>query len=84
MSVVDVGKKSIEDYLFDVILRFQEGDEIVVIKGAGDFISKAVDVYNRLKERLGDSVELVNVEIGSERRGRRIRSFIAIKVKRKY
>jgi len=84
LSVVNVGKKPVEDYLFDVILRFQEGEDTVVIKGFGVFISKAVDVYNRLKERLGESIELMDVEIGSEKTGRRIKPFIAIKVKRKY
>lgn len=84
LSIVDVGRKPIDDYIFDIIIRFQEGEDVVVIKGYGDFISKAVDVYNRLKDRLGDSIELVNVEIGSERRGRRFRPFIAIHVKRRY
>lgn len=83
-QVVDIGRKPVDDYIFDIIVRFQEGEDVIVIKGYGDFISKAVDVYNRLRDRLQDSIELLNVEIGSERRGRRIRSFIAIRVKRKY
>jgi DNA-binding protein len=84
MSIVDIGRRPIDDYLFDIILRFQEGDDVVVIRGFGDFISKAVDVYNRLKDRLGEGIELVNVEIGSEKRGRRTKAYIAIHVRRKY
>jgi len=83
-SVIEIGRRPIDDYIFAIIVRFREGDDIVVIKGYGPFVSKAVDVYNRLVDRLGEGVELVNVEIGSEKRGRRIKSFIAISVKRKY
>ncbi len=82
--VVDIGRKPIDDYVFDIIVSFQEGIDVVEIRGYGGFISKAVDVYNALHDRLGESIELENVEIGSERRGGRIRSFISIRVRRKY
>ncbi len=83
-KIIDIGKKHIDDYIFDAIVSFNEGIDEIIIKGRGDFISKAVDVYRILKDKLGDSIELVNVEIGSERfRGRR-RSYIAIRVRRKY
>ncbi len=64
-NVVIIGKKSIPDYVLDVILKFNEGIDEVVIKGRGQMISKAVDVYNALKSRLGDSLELVSVNIDS-------------------
>lgn len=84
VHVVNVGKKSIRDYVFEVIVNFQEGVDKVVIKGYGRYISKAVDLYNVLKHRLGDSIEMENVEIGSENLGNRLRSFIEIRVTRKF
>ncbi|RLG81607.1 MAG: DNA-binding protein [Thermoprotei archaeon] len=83
-KTVDIGKKSIDDYIFEIIVSFQEGIDTVIIRGYGAHISKAVDIYNELYSRLGDSIELLNVEIGSERRGGRVKPFIAIHVKRKY
>ncbi|MET1160731.1 MAG: DNA-binding protein [Thermoprotei archaeon] len=83
-KVVDIGRKHVDDYVFEIIVSFQEGVDEVVIRGYGENISKAVDVYNELHDRLGESIELVNVEIGSEKRGGRTRSYIAIRVRRKY
>jgi len=83
IKIIDVSRKPITDYVFDAVVNFNQGIDEIIIKGRGDFISKAVDVYRILSERLGDSIEIVNVEIGSERfRGRR-RSYIAIHVRRK-
>jgi len=64
-----------------VSLRGLSDDEVVVIKGRGDFIEKAIDVYNEMKARMGDALKLVKVNIGSERVGRRIYPYIEIKVK---
>jgi Archaeal DNA-binding protein len=82
--LVNIGAKPVEDYVFETILMFQEGSSTVVLKGSGAFISKAVDVYNALVSRLGDSVELVKVDIGSNRFKGRFKSFIAITVRKKY
>lgn len=81
-NVVVIGKKSVANYVLASIVLFNQGVDEVVIKGRGEAITKAVDVYNALKSRLGDSLELVKVEIGSERSGRRLTSYIAIRVKR--
>ncbi len=84
IKVIDVSKRPISDYVFDAVVSFNQGIDEIIIKGRGDFISKAVDVYRYLAERLGDSIEIVNIDIGSEKfRGRR-RSYIAIRVRRKY
>ena len=83
-KTVDIGRKPVDDYIFEIIVSFQEGIDTIIIRGYGDYISKAVDVYNELYSRLGESIELENVEIGSERRGGRIKPYISIRVKRKY
>ena len=83
VKVLEIARKPLTDYVFDAVVSFNQGIDELIIKGRGDFISKAVDVYRVLSERLGDSIEIVNIEIGSERfRGRR-RSYIAIHIRRK-
>lgn len=81
-NVVVIGKKSVPDYVLEVILKFNEGIDEVVIKGRGQMISKAVDVYNALKSKLGDSLQLVSVNIDSDNIGGRLVSYIEIRVRR--
>lgn len=84
VHIVNVGRKPVRDYVFEVIVNFQEGVDKVVVKGYGRYISKAVDVYNRLKSRLGDSIDLDSVEINSEKRGVKLIPYIAISIVRRY
>jgi DNA-binding protein Alba len=76
--------KSIEDHVLDIIVMFNQGFDEVVIKGIGKEISRAVDIYNRLKERLGDGVQIVNIETGSEIKDKRRISYILLRLKRVY
>ncbi|MEM4732462.1 MAG: DNA-binding protein [Desulfurococcaceae archaeon] len=80
--VIVVGKKSISSYLIDVAVMFQEAST-VVLRGEGKFISKAVDLFNAIMFKMGESVELVDVSIGSNIVRGRIKPYIVIKVKRK-
>lgn len=80
--VIVIGKKSVNDYVLTAILLFNEGHDEIVIRGKGVNIGKAVDVYNALKDRLSDSLELVSITIDSETLGNRILPYIEIKVKR--
>jgi len=84
IKTIDVGRRPLEDYVFEAIVSFREGVNEIILKGRGDTISKAVDLYWRIKDRLGDSIELIEVKIGSERFRGRTRSFIAIRIRRKY
>lgn len=79
---VVVGKKRLSDYLIEIAVLFQEAG-IVVLRGEGRFISKAVDLYNVIKYKMGDSVELVNVSIGSSKTNGRVRPYIVIKIRRR-
>ncbi len=81
-NVVIVGKKPVSDYVLSIILLFNQGHDTVVIRAKGDAISKAVDVYNALKARLADSIELESVNIDSQEVGRRLIPMIEIRVKR--
>jgi len=78
-----VGRNDVSEYALRTIIALRETaeDEVVVIKGRGDNISKAVDVYNEVASRIGDALKVVSVNIGSDRVGRRKMSFIEIKLK---
>jgi DNA-binding protein len=82
-KTIDVGRKPLDEYVFEAIVSFREGINELVIKGRGLSISKAVDLYWRLKDRLGESIELVDVKIGSERFKGRMKSYIEMHVRRK-
>ena len=79
-----VSSKPIREYLINVAMFFQEGVDVVVIKGYGRFISRAVDLYNAIIDKMRDSVESQGVLIGSEIVQGRVKPYIVIKVKKRY
>ncbi|RLG89368.1 MAG: DNA-binding protein [Thermoprotei archaeon] len=81
--ILMIGKKNIRSYVLDIVMLFNQGMDKVIIVGRGPSINKAVNVYNALKARLGDALQLDGVEIGSEVRGHRLVSFIKITISRK-
>ena len=54
----------------------------MIIRGNGENIYRAVNLYNILKSRLGDGVRLLNVRIGSEKRGFKHVPYIEIEIER--
>jgi DNA-binding protein Alba len=82
VEIVVSRSKSVGDYVLDIITLFNQGFDEVKIKGLGREISKAVDVFNELKERLEGGIEVANVQIGTEKEKRRS-SYIVITVVRK-
>lgn len=79
---VSVGRRAISDYMASIAIIFNQGVKSVVIRGCGDNIHRAVNLYNALKSRLGDSIKLANVKIGSEKRGFKYVPYIEIEVER--
>lgn len=78
-----LGNRPLRNYLLDVVLALNRGVDNVEILGKGRHISRAVALYNLLHGRLGDSLHLDKVEIGSvHEKGRRI-SYIRIVVSRR-
>lgn len=78
--VMLVTKRPVNEQVLDAILSLRElkENEILAIKGRGDQISRAVDIYNELRRRLGSSLILEGVSIGSEKVGRKTLPFIEI------
>ncbi|PUA32405.1 MAG: hypothetical protein B7O98_07050 [Zestosphaera tikiterensis] len=81
---VTVGNKPLSNYIALVSTFLSQGVKEVVIRGKGENISKAVDLYNILHRRLGDYLKLTNVSIGTERVGGRAVSYIEITLQRTY
>jgi len=82
-KLILVNRTPLEELVLNVILTLRElkENEVLVLKGRGDYIPKAIDVYNEVKKRLGNALVLENVSIGSERVGRRTLSYIEISLK---
>jgi|MonGeyMetagenome_1017769.scaffolds.fasta_scaffold10496_2 DNA-binding protein Alba len=83
VEIVVSRTKSVSDYVLDIITLMNQGFDEVKIKGLGREISKAVDVYNSLKSRMENGVELKDVQIGTDKERKRT-SYILITVVRKY
>ncbi|MEM4717132.1 MAG: DNA-binding protein [Desulfurococcaceae archaeon] len=83
-KTIVVSARPLRDYLINIALLFQEGANIITIKGYGKFISKAVDLYNAIILRMKDSIELVGISIGTESIQGKSKPYIAIKVQRRY
>ncbi|MEM0361390.1 MAG: DNA-binding protein [Sulfolobales archaeon] len=82
-GTVSVGSRPLSDYVLSIIILFNQGVKKVVLKGKGGNISKAIAVYNAVKDRLGDSIRLEGIEIGSEYYDNRKRvSYIKISISR--
>ena len=80
-NTIVVGRRPRDDYVLSAIVLLNQGADYAIIRGQGELIYKAVDVYNALKERLGSSIRLEEVRIGSEKLGARRLSYIEIKVR---
>lgn len=83
-EVIIVGRERPYRYALDIIVRMNQGNDNITIVGKSKNIPKAVTVYNILRDRLGDALELRGVSIGSTyaARNRRI-SYIEIKISRR-
>lgn len=66
-NVIFIGKKSVMNYVLAVLLQFDVGNRVVVLRARGRAISKAVDVAQIVKRRLlGGRVEVTNCKIDTE------------------
>jgi DNA-binding protein Alba len=77
---ITVGDAPVDKYIFDAIVLFNSGVDEIEIVGRGRNIYKAVAVFNGLREKLGETLKVLEVEIGSEKRGRRKVPYIKIVV----
>ncbi|EZQ06785.1 MULTISPECIES: ribonuclease P subunit p25 family protein [Acidianus] len=76
--------RTVEEHVLDVLEVFNKGTQEVEIKGYGREIDKVADVYNAIKDRLGDGVSLEGTSIGSETKDRRRISYLLLRLKRIY
>jgi len=57
-DIVVVGRERSCRYVLDIIVRMNQGSNNITIVRRDKNISKAVTVYNILRDRLGDALEL--------------------------
>jgi len=81
---ISVGNKPLSEYLVSTAILFNQGIRKVTLRGRGENISKTVSLYNALKARMGDAIELRDVRIGSEEVRGKLISFIEIDLERIY
>jgi DNA-binding protein len=82
-----VGKKPIMAYVTGVVMQFNMGVKDVTIKARGQYISRAVDIAEVVRNRFMKDVQLGSINIGSDEfdgeNGRKVRiSTIEIKLMR--
>ncbi len=80
---VKVGSRDTEEYVLRVIAEIRHGANRIVISGYGNNVCKVAEVYNMLRDRLGNSIELVEGRIESVRVNRRRRPSLTIVVEYK-
>ncbi|AEB94587.1 MAG: DNA-binding protein [Metallosphaera sp.] len=83
-QVVVSRNKSIDEQVLDVISSFNQGIKDVELKGYGREIDRTVDIYNIIKEKLGDAVSLVDVTIGSEFKDKRRISYLLFRLRKSF
>jgi DNA-binding protein len=76
-SIVFIGKKPFMNYVTGVVMQFNSGIKEVTIKARGQYISRAVDVAEVVRNRFMQDVKLKDIKISSEEfegeEGRKVR-----------
>ncbi|MHA1595594.1 MAG: DNA-binding protein Alba [Candidatus Baldrarchaeia archaeon] len=65
-NVVFVGKKPLSSYILAAITQLNEGAKRIVLKARGRAISRAVDIAEILRKRLGFNLEVKDIKTGTE------------------
>lgn len=65
-NTVYIGKKASMNYVLAVVTQFNSGASEVTIKARGRAISKAVDVAEIVRNRFIKSVDVTDIQIGTE------------------
>jgi DNA-binding protein Alba len=82
VKTILLGNKPLKEYLVEAIVSLNREVDVIEIIGRGRNIYRAVNLYNALLMRIGDRVNLKDVEIGSILvRNRRV-SYIRIALQR--
>ncbi|QKQ99388.1 DNA-binding protein [Metallosphaera tengchongensis] len=74
--------KPINEQVLEIISSFNRGVNEVELKGYGREIDRTVDIFNILKEKLGNGVILDQVIIGSEFKDKRRISYLLFRLRK--
>lgn len=82
VKTILLGNKPLKDYLIEAIVSLNREADVIEIIARGRNIYRAVNLYNALLTRVGDRINLKDIEIGSILvRNRRV-SYIKIALQR--
>ncbi|MCC6061397.1 MAG: DNA-binding protein [Desulfurococcales archaeon] len=82
--MIIVGRESPMTYATEIILRLNQGVDRIILIGKGRNISKAAVIYNILRSKLRDAVNIDEITIGSiETQNRRLISYLAVIISRR-
>jgi DNA-binding protein Alba len=82
VKTILLGNKPLKEYLIEAVVSLNRDADVIEIIGRGRNIYRAVNLYNALLARVGDKVNLKDIEIGSILvRNRRV-SYIRIALQR--
>ena len=83
-TVVISDRRPLLDYVQSIVILFNQGFDKITVVGKGPNISRAVTVVNILKDKLGDSLVINDIEIGSTKERTRRISYIKIIISRQF
>ena len=83
-TVVISDRRPLLDYVQSIVILFNQGFDKIAVVGKGPNISRAVTVVNILKDKLGDSLVINDIEIGSTKERTRRISYIKIIISRQF
>ncbi len=83
-QIVVSSTKSVEDHVLEIITMMNQGTSEVEIKGFGREINKVVDIYNQLKDKLGEGIKLSETSIGSEVKDKKRISYLLLRITKAY
>ena len=80
-NAIYIGKKPLMSYALAVLLQFNAGNDVVILKARGRSISTAVDVAEVVKRRLfAGKADIKDVKIGTEVLGEDMRNVSTIEI----
>ena len=68
-NTIYVGKKGIMSYVLAVVTQFNSGAKTVSIQARGRSISRAVDVAEKIKNKIINEVKMGDIKIHTEELG---------------
>ncbi len=77
---INIGSRSIDEYILSIIVELNRGFRVIELRGTGDNICKVADVYVELKKRLGGAIKIIEGNTGTARSRSGRKNYMWIKI----